>query len=177
MSDTESQHHQGFLVLFSEHEQALEAFVRALVPSSSDASQVSQDVAVVLWKKFGDYDATRDFRKWAFGVARYQVLAFLRDRARDRHVFSCDLVNELADQAEEAVPRHQAQREALETCLKKLPEAQRALVLEAYSEGVRMDELAVKRGQTAMSLYKSLQRIRAALMECIGRSLARERIS
>lgn len=176
MSDSESQHRERFLCLFSESEAALQAFVRALLPSSSDASQVSQDVAVVLWQKFVDFDATRDFRKWAFGVARYQVLAFLRDRGRDRHVFSGDLVDELADQAEEAVPRHRAQQEALETCLGKLPESQRVLVLAAYAEGVRMDELASKRGQTAMSLYKALQRIRKALMECVGRTLAGERL-
>ena len=36
-------------------------------------------LAVVLWKKFGEFDGTRDFRKWAFGVARFEALAFLRD--------------------------------------------------------------------------------------------------
>jgi len=174
MPHLENQLEDKFRFLFAEHEPALRAFVRALLPTANDASEVTQEVAVVLWQKFGDFDASRDFRKWAFGVARYEVLAFLRDKGRDRHVFDADLVNKLADEADEAGPRHEAQRDALEDCLKKLPEARRALVLAAYAKGIRMDELAERRGQSAMSLYKALHRIRQSLLECVERTITRE---
>jgi len=128
----------------------------------------------VVWRKFPEFDAARDFRKWAFGIARYEVLAHLRDRGRDRHVFDDELVNRLADEAASANPRHEAQREALEACLQKLPEPQRELVLLAYTNDTRIDELAARRGQTAMSLYKALHRIRRALLECARRQLAAE---
>ena len=97
-----------------------------------------------LWQKFDEFDATRDFRKWAFGVARYQALAYLRDRVRDRHVFDDALVHRLAEDAAAADQRHEAQREALDQCLQKLPAAQRELVLAAYTKGTRMDELAAR---------------------------------
>src|SRR6188768_41476 len=113
MADLHDQHHNQFLRYFAESEPALRTFVRSLVPSLADASEVMQEVAVVLWQKFGEFDATRDFRKWAFGVARYEALALLRDRMRDRHVFSDALVNKLADATEAAGQRHEAQREAL----------------------------------------------------------------
>jgi RNA polymerase sigma-70 factor (ECF subfamily) len=177
MPDSHDQHHDRFLRLLAEHEPALRTFVRALVPSLCDASEVMQDVALVLWQKFGDFDAARDFRKWAFGVARYEVLAFLRDKGRDRHVFDDVLVIKLADEAAVAAPRHEAQREALETCLQKLPEPQRALVLMAYVKGTRIDELAERRGQTAMSLYKKLHRIRQELLDCVRRTIARENLA
>lgn len=176
MSDLNNQHHDQFLRLFAEHEPALRTFVRSLVPAREHASEIMQEVAVVLWQKFGEFDAARDFRKWAFGVARYEALAFLRDRARDRHVFSDALVSRLAEAVEAAGPRHDAQREALDGCLKKLPEAQRALVLTAYTTGTRMDELAVQRGQTAMALYKILHRIRQTLLECVRRTISREEL-
>ncbi len=149
-------------------------FVRSLLPSRGDASEVMQEVAVVLWRKFPEFDASRDFRKWAFGVARYEVLAYLRDLVRDRHVFDDALVNRLADAAAAAESRHDTQRDALEACLQKLPPAQRELVLSAYAEGTRIDELAAQRGQTAMSLYKVLHRIRQALIECVRRQFATE---
>ncbi|MEI7728862.1 MAG: sigma-70 family RNA polymerase sigma factor [Verrucomicrobiota bacterium] len=177
MPDLNDQHHDQFLRLFAEHEPALRTFVRSLLPSRADASEVMQEVAVVLWQKFATFDATRDFRKWAFGVARYEVLAHLRDRGRDRHVFDDALVNRLADDAAAATQSHEAQREALETCLQKLPEPQRKLVLSAYAKGTRMDELAAQRGQTAMSLYKLLHRIRQALLECVRRTIAREELT
>ncbi len=71
MSALSDQHHDQFLRLFAEHEPALRVVVRSLLPTRTDASDVMQNVAVVLWRKFGEFDATRDFRKWAFGVARF----------------------------------------------------------------------------------------------------------
>ena len=174
MNDLNDQHHDQFLRLFAAHEPALRTFVRSLLPSLADVSEVMQEVAVVLWQKFAEFDATRDFRKWAFGVARYQALAYLRDRARDRHVFDDELVGRLADEAVAAGPRHEAQREALEICLQKLPAHQRELVLSAYTEGTRMDVLAAQRERTAMSLYKLLHRLRQLLLECVRRTIARE---
>jgi RNA polymerase sigma-70 factor (ECF subfamily) len=65
----------------------------------------------------------------------------------------------------------------LENCLQKLPEAQRELVLAAYTKGNRMDELANQRAQTPMSLYKILHRTRTKLLECIQRNFNRETLA
>ena len=150
---------------------ALHTFVRSLVPTRQMASEVMQDVILVLWEKF---DAAADFQGWAFGVAKNIALRHLRRQSRDRHVFDDELVNQLADDAAALVPVHDGHREALEHCLEKLPAAQRELVLTAYTKGTRMDELATRRGQTPMALYKLLHRIRQALLECVERTLAKE---
>lgn len=165
--------HNQFLRLFAANEAALHTFVRSLLPSRQEAADVMQEVAVTLWQKF---DSADDFRPWAFGVARNMALRHLRSRARDRHVFDDDLVNRLADEAVEMEQRHLTQREALSGCLQKLPAVQRELALAAYTKGTRIDELAAQRGQTPMSLYKLLQRIRQALLECVRRSLTQEEL-
>ncbi|WP_395736138.1 sigma-70 family RNA polymerase sigma factor [Prosthecobacter sp.] len=163
--------HSQFLRLYAANEAALHAFVRSVLPSLQEAADVMQEVAVVLWQKFAEAD---EFRPWAFGVARNMVLRHLRSRARDRHVFDDELVNQLLDEAAAMEQRHLTQREALTTCLQKLPEVQRKLALTAYTKGTRMDELAVQRGQTPMALYKLLQRIRQVLLECVRRTLTQE---
>ena len=43
-----------------------------------------QGVALVLWAKFEQFREDGDFRSWAMGIARYEVLTWLRDRGRDR---------------------------------------------------------------------------------------------
>lgn len=163
--------HAQFLRLYAEHEAALQVFVRSMLPCRDETDEVMQQVIVVLWQKF---ETAQDFKKWAFGVARLEVLRFLQSRKRDRHVFDETLVNRLADRAvlhaAEVMPR----REALEHCLQKLPPSQRELVLTAYTKGTRMDELATRRGQTPMALCKLLHRIRIALLDCVERTLARE---
>ncbi len=171
MPTPDDSHHHQFLRLFAEHEPAVRTYVRSLLPSRSDAAEVMQEVAVLLWQKFAEFDGTRDFRKWAFGVARFEVLAFLRDRARDRHVFDDALLSQLADEAALAAGRHDTQREALETCLQKLTTQQRDLVLRAYAPQANMGDLAGERGQTPMSLYKVLHRIRQALLDCVRREI------
>ena len=168
---SDHERHAQFLRHYAESEVALHTVVRSLVPTRQMASEVMQDVILVLWEKF---DAAADFQGWAFGVAKNVALRHLRRQSRDRHVFGDDLVNQLADDAVALVPVHDGHREALERCLEKLPAAQRDLVLTAYTKGTRMDELATRRGQTPMALYKLLHRIRQALLECVERTLAKE---
>ncbi|MGV3660560.1 MAG: sigma-70 family RNA polymerase sigma factor [Prosthecobacter sp.] len=171
MPATDQPQHDQFLRLIAEHQTALHTFVRSMLPTREEAAEVMQDVIVVLWQKF---DTAQDFKKWAFGVARLEVLKFLQARRRDRHVFDDELVSRLADESIAMQHRHLTQREALDGCLLKLSPAQRELVLAAYAKGTRMDDLAMRRGQTPMSLYKLLQRIRQALLECVRRTIAQE---
>ena len=51
------------------------AYVRSKVSNKDDASDVVQDTNQVLINKEGQYDTSRPFKGWAFGVARWQVLA------------------------------------------------------------------------------------------------------
>jgi RNA polymerase sigma-70 factor (ECF subfamily) len=163
-----------FLRLYAAHEPALRAFVRSLVPMVADANDVMQEVAVVLWHKFGEYATSEDFRRWAFRVARFKVLSWQRDRMRDRHIFGTDLTELLATEAEIDAGRLERQREALRLCLEKLPADQRQLLDTAYAPGSRIGELARRAGQTAMALYKRLHRIRMALVDCTRAVMLKE---
>jgi RNA polymerase sigma-70 factor, ECF subfamily len=170
----DSTKHDRFLRLIAEHQGALHTFIRSLLPNREEASEVLQDVNVVLWEKF---DTAENFKKWAFGVARLEVRKFLQSRARDRHIFDDELVNRLADEVILMEQAHLTQREALDDCLLKLPDPQRELALSAYTKGVRMNDLAAQLGKTPMSLYKLLHRIRQTLLECVRRKLAREELA
>lgn len=171
MTPIEQERHNQFLRLYVEHEEALHGFVRALVPTRDGAREVMQEVASVLWRKFDELDSPADFRRWAFGVARFEALAFRRDRARDRHVFDQDVLSALADDAQAMSGQMEAQREALDDCLRKLPRPQRLLIEAAYERDAKIDRMAADMGRSAMSLYKALHRIRLTLMECTQRTL------
>ena len=120
-----------FLKHFSANEAAIRAYVRRLVPTRQDAADVMQGVALVLWRKFGQLDNVDEFRSWAFGIARYEVLAWRRDKARDRLVLSEDVIQAIAEHPAAGESRLEAQRDALEGCLKKLPTKQRRLLIAA----------------------------------------------
>jgi RNA polymerase sigma-70 factor, ECF subfamily len=174
VTQTERERQDDFLRLYVEHEEALRGFVRSLVPTLEDAREVMQEVAAVLWRKFEALESVADFRRWAFGVARFEAFNYNRARQRERLVFDDELLGLLAQEAEDEATNQEMEAKALEHCLQKLPEAQRALVHAAYAPGVRIDELARASGRSAMALYKSLHRIRIALIECTRLVLAKE---
>lgn len=174
MNETDREMHDRFLRHFLANEPGLRVFVRSLLFSQEEEREVMQEVAVVLWRKFDPAMDDAAFTRWAFGVARMEVLSFRRDRARDRLSFGDEVFELLAQTATDHAETLEAERRVLEICLSKLPREQRHLVRSAYAPGVRIDLLAARLGRTAMSLYKSLHRIRLTLMECTRRELARE---
>jgi RNA polymerase sigma-70 factor (ECF subfamily) len=173
MTSVTEPRHQQFLRLFIVSEPAVRAFVRSLVPTLTDSNDVMQEVSIVLWEKFTEYETSEDFRKWAFGVAKFKVLSWQRDRMRDRHVFGLETTDILAGDAERYAGRMEDQREALRICLEKLPLEQQSLVNSAYDQKVRIDALAHQAGVTAMALYKKLHRIRMLLVQCTQHELNR----
>jgi len=166
--------HERFLTLFTANEPAIRAFVRRLVPARQDAADVMQGVALVLWRKFPELREPDQFRKWAFCVARYETLAWLRDKARDRLVLAEDVLNTVAHESQEIENQLSAQREALEGCLEKLPSEQRILVLAAYEPDVRMHDVAARSGRTVAAFYQWLHRMRVRLLQCTRRTLQAE---
>jgi RNA polymerase sigma-70 factor, ECF subfamily len=167
MPDDKNPRNSEFLRYYAECEGSLRTFIRSMLQSREDVSEVLQETTLLLWDKFSEFDQSRDFKNWAFGVARMKALALLRDRRRDRHIFDDDLVTRLADESIALESRHLCHREAISNCLEKLPAHQREMVLAAYTKGTRMDELAKQRMQTPMALYKLLQRIRLLLLQCV----------
>lgn len=174
MQPSDEDQHDRFLRLFLPQEDALWGYLRSLLLPIDDIADVMQDVAAVLWRKFDPAMSMEEFRRWSFGVARLEALAFRRDKARDREgLFGEDLLHLLeATAVDDENDRTPQLLRALESCLSGLPERQRALVESAYAPGSRIDELARAAGRTAMALYKQLHRIRLSLAECVAKRLA-----
>jgi len=174
MSPPETERHSRFLRSFTANEAAIRAYVRRMVPTRGDADDVMQETSVVLWEKFDTFREDEDFRAWAFGVARFEVLAWLRDKGRDRLVLNEEVVALLADEAADEEPRLERQREALEDCLAKVAPEQRQLLMQAYSDESRIQDVARHSGRTVPGFYQWLHRMRKLLLDCIRRDMAKE---
>jgi len=174
MPDPETRKYETFVELFARYEGDLRAFVRSLLPSWHDADEVVQQVALVAWRKFDQFDPATSFIKWLCVIARFEALAYRRKMARDRLVFREDLMAQLAEEAAEETDERKAENAALESCLKKLPAEQREFVTLAYTPGITTRELAEKAGVKPGAFYMRLNRIRKALLDCVETTLAQE---
>jgi RNA polymerase sigma-70 factor (ECF subfamily) len=84
------------------------------------------------------------------------------------------LLQEIAGAAEAESTQYPHREVALRSCLQKLPEHQRALIVRRYQPGVAVNSLAEELGKSAKAVSESLRRIREALRLCIERTLAAE---
>ncbi len=158
---------EDFVRLLTKNERRVRAFIYGLVPNPEGVDEIMQEVSVVLWKKFDQYEKGTEFIRWAYVVARYEVLMFRRKKARDRHVFDENLLEILADEYVEVEEELSRERRALDICMAELGETERKLLLTAYAQGQKINKLAEDRGTTPMSLYKKLNRLRKKLLGCI----------
>ncbi len=169
--------HREFLRAFTTHEPAIRAFVRRLVPSRADADDILQEVAIVLWEKFDEFRREGNFKTWACGIARFKVLAWLRDKGRDRLVLDSDVVELVAAESLQAESHLELQRQALESCFESIPAPQRQLLSRAYRRDASIQSVASSSGRSIAGFYQWLHRMRKRLLECIRRELAKETLS
>jgi RNA polymerase sigma-70 factor (ECF subfamily) len=163
-----------FARLLAEHQSRLYGYIHSLVPDLNHADDLFQQTAMVLWDKFDQYDRGRRFFPWACGVARFEAANFARGLARQRRVFGHDL-NLLLIQAHEDISDEELadRREALSRCVSKLPDPDRALLAECYTDAGGVPAAAARRHRSTHSVYNSLRRIRQALYQCITRTMNR----
>ena len=155
-------------------EDALRSYLLACTHNPHEAADLLQDISVVLWEKFNEFDQTRSFRAWAFGVARMQVLAWRRDHARERVVFSDDAVERLAETACDLAEEISARRVFLQQCMQKLGEEAKKAVELRFSGGLPLAQIAKQLHRSEGAIEVMMVRIRAALRQCVEKSMATE---
>jgi RNA polymerase sigma-70 factor (ECF subfamily) len=85
-----------------------------------------------------------------------------------------EVVTKIAEETTAEEPRLERQREALEHCMKKVPGAQRDLLMQAYQPESRIQEVAQSSGRSVTGFYQWLHRMRRMLLECIRRAMSEE---
>ena len=162
-----------FIRLLTSHQTQLRGLIHAAIGHYTDTQDVLQRTNLAIWKKAGEFDPTRSFLGWAVGVARYEILAFARDRTRDRLLFTPELAEAVAAEAEELLVQVPARQEALRECLKALPESSRELLVRKYARGMSVQDLSAALGRSADGVKSLLLRVRRVVAECIERRVAR----
>jgi RNA polymerase sigma-70 factor (ECF subfamily) len=162
-----------FVMWITAAQRPLYAYIRTLIGPCAEVDDVLQEVNLVLWRKAAEYDGRGQFLTWACHIAYLQVLAQLKRRQRDKHVYFDEAV--LADLAE-PLARHveslEDRVEALRRCLQQLSPQHRRMITARYTAGGSVQKLALELGRSAGSVRVALHRIRALLLACMQRQLS-----
>ena len=163
----------GELLAASQRE--LFGFIYSLVQHHSDAEDVFQQVALVLWEKFDTFEIGTNFAAWSTTVAHNVARDFIRSRKRVAITFSNEVIEAIA-------AAYSAKRcwnssdvsDALAGCLKKLSEDDRRLANRCYAPNRDFAAIAKDENRTIGAVYQAICRIRKNLYGCVQRTLSRE---
>jgi RNA polymerase sigma-70 factor (ECF subfamily) len=168
---------EQFMRLWTKAEPMVAAYVHSVIRDFHVCQDILQETAVVLLRKFGEYEPSRSFGAWAMGVSRVQILAARRDQARDFLTFRPDLMETVAEVYEELTGELEMRRAALARCVEAVKKERSRQVLRLrYVEALSPGRIAQRLGVKAGAIRVLLSRVRSDLRECVRRQLARQEV-
>ena len=153
----------------------LRLYVQSLLPGDSSASDVSQITNAKIWEKRAEFTLGTHFKAWAFSIARFEVLNYRKQQARDsRLVFGHELEETFAEELAEENDLLERRHLALKQCLGKLRSSDRELLMHRYASTETLLGYAQKSGRSIGGLKVTLHRLRNALLSCIEKHVGPE---
>jgi len=173
MSEQSSESEAQFVTELTACQLPLTLYIRSLLPGDSAAGDVAQQTNAKIWEKRDEFEPGTNFKAWAFAIARYEVLNYRKQQARDaRFVFSQELEKTIASEIEHT-DHFEERQEALRLCLQELRPRDRELLVSRYATSATLAEYAEVVGRSAGGLKVTLHRLRTALLECMKRRLSK----
>lgn len=154
-------------------------FIHGLVRDLDVAEEILQEVWIRLADAVERGIEIRQPEPWCRGVAKNLILHHFRDK-RTAKVTADSRFIELADQAfaEYADPADgdlwTVRREVLFRCIEQLPERSREILQMKYVQGMKVADIARRKGRTLDAVMKALSRIRQILGDCVERQRTAE---
>ncbi|WP_437228924.1 sigma-70 family RNA polymerase sigma factor [Planctomicrobium sp. SH661] len=145
-----------------------------IVGNRDDADDVIQEVCVVLWQRYDEFDPDTNFRKWAYTVTFNVAKAYARKRRRNRGFGLSDYaLMKVAQMKTGGSELFELQCEVLRECMEKLPDQDREFLSSCYRNSVSLTAYARELGRSVETIYTKLKRLRRRLSECVARSLGK----
>jgi RNA polymerase sigma-70 factor (ECF subfamily) len=154
-------------MLWTNAQPAVAAFLRMLVPRREDSEELLQETAVVLVRRFHEYDRNRPFVGWAIGIAKMKVLTYQREKASAPLVFDGVLVEQIADDCRQLAEEDFPVRDLLNRCIPELDARAREAIRLRYGDEMKTPRIAETLGISHGAARMLLTRARTALRLCV----------
>lgn len=163
-----------FLSYFLTHQRELRAVIGSMVRDRVACDDIFQEVAMVLWKKFDQFDETRPFGAWARGIAVKKIMQSFDKNRRLPSPVDPVIIESVVDSWDDYADQQIWEEGILRRCIQKLPERSRRLVKLRYEDGLTLQGVADRLSSTLQAAHKALSRIRVGLRRCVEQEIAAE---
>lgn len=161
-------------LLWTDAQPAVFGYILSLVKDFTDAEDVLQKVALAVVDQFDTYNPEFSFQGWAFGIAKNQTRTFQRGLYKDKHVFSDEMVQLLAETYEEIEDELGDLSEKLIHCINKVEgRAHKILELRYQDEhktGVIAKLLGLSPGNVSVILNRTHQFLKNCMLKEVVQS-------
>ncbi len=168
----QSEGRSGFVVRWVAAQPGVASYVSSVVRDFHEAEDLLQKVALIAYQKDDQYDPARSYMGWVCGIARFELLRWKRDKARNRHVFNDDVLKTLEAVQPAFEKEMDSRRLALRHCVEQFDGRGRDVLVLRYVEDLKPREIAEKIEMKSGAVRVMLCRLRAALEKCIQRKIA-----
>lgn len=162
---------EQFFRLYNAAQRRIYAYLLMMVHNHSDAEDLHQETASILWEKFDDFDKSGSFAAWAIGIARNKALDFLKSKRNSRPLFSDDFYCDISEIAESESAGTENRLKALRNCIKKMSMQNQKLIHLRFEKGITVKKISQISEFSVDAVYKKMSRIYSVLHECVDRSL------
>ncbi|MDA7881969.1 sigma-70 family RNA polymerase sigma factor [Akkermansiaceae bacterium] len=160
-----------FSQLVTESQQRLYAYIFSLSGHTASSWDILQETNLVLWAKREAFKEGTNFNAWAHTVARFQVLAFLRDKTREPlSLLTPEIFEKLEAETDPEFEAHEARLKALNNCLTQLAPAASKIVRWHYEDKLSLQKISERLSMTANAVKQALFRARRNLQHCVESS-------
>lgn len=156
-----------FLQLLLQHQTEIKAFIGSILRDRQARDDVFQEVAMILWRQFAEFDRGQSFASWARGIAAHKVLHEIRQQNRIPSLMEPEAIDAMLSAFERIASQSKDRQAALEECLKLLPDSSRSLLAMKYEQNLGASEIGQRIRKTVEAVYQSLSRLRMKLADCV----------
>lgn len=145
-------------------------FARHRIWIQADAEEIVQETLMVILGEYKSLVIDTSFTAWAYKVLDNRILAYIKNRSRDR-----DRTAKMDDLPEKTAaienPGANDLKRRLVTCLRKICVANTryARILNLHYQGYVTDEICTRLGITQTNFYSILSRARSLLDFCLDK--------
>ncbi len=157
------------LRLYFKERPGLEAFLLSATRDYGATQDLLQEVALVLARKCESYDPALPFRPWLNGIARIELAGWRKDRGASFRALDPETLEACMPAFQEMVDDAglRNRRNALQECLKSVPQESRRVLDLRYVHQRSCEETAQALRRSVQGVYALLKRAKAALRECV----------
>lgn len=164
-----------FVKLLMANYSRIYAYIISLVPNDSDADDLMQETAAVMWENFDRFEPGSNFVSWAVTVAKFQVMKYRKNHQRSRIILSDKVYDLLVSETEKIQEESQDRLQALRGCLRKLSDDDQHFIKMRYYEGASARIVAQKVGTSIDAVYRYGARLNHLLLGCVRRALTHKK--